>query len=62
MVMKLDLAKSYDKVNLTFLRLVLLKLSLSLEVVNWIMGCVSSTKFHGAHQWISLRFFKASWA
>ena len=34
MVMKLNLAKAYDKLSWTFLRLVLLEIGLSLEVTN----------------------------
>lgn len=37
--------KAYDRVNWTFLRLVLLQIGLSTEVVNWIMECFSTTNF-----------------
>ena len=45
MVLKLDLEKSFDKVNWTYLRLILLQIGVPLEGVNWIMGCVSTVKF-----------------
>jgi hypothetical protein len=45
MVLKLDLIKAYDIVDWGFLRLVLLHVGLSLEVTNWIMGCVTSANY-----------------
>lgn len=45
LVLKLDLIKAYDRVNWVFLTLVLLQVGLSLEVVNWIMGCLRSANF-----------------
>lgn len=44
-VLKLDLMKAFDRVDWTFLRLILLQAGLPFEVVNWIMGCVSSANF-----------------
>ena len=43
--LKLDLSKSYDKVSWTFIRLVLIKLGMNMELVEWIMGCIQSTSF-----------------
>ena len=45
LLMKIDLAKEYDKVDWGFLHLVLLQIGLFVEVTNWIMACVSSTNF-----------------
>ena len=42
MVLKLDLVKALDKVNWSFLRLVLLQIGIPSTFVNWIMGCVES--------------------
>ena len=43
--LKMDKIEAYDRVNWTFLRLVLLQIGLSVDVVNWIMECVTSTNF-----------------
>jgi hypothetical protein len=45
LVLKLDLVKAYDRVDWGFLRLVLLQVGMSLEVTDWIMGCVTSTNY-----------------
>jgi len=45
MILKMDLWKAYDKVIWVFLRLILLQFGLPFEVVEWIMGCVSSDCF-----------------
>jgi len=45
LVLKLDLQKSYDCVNLDFLKLVLLKTGIGLKLTNWIMSCVNTRSF-----------------
>ena len=45
MVLKLDLVKAFDRVNWTFLRLLLIQIGIPLMGVNWIMGCVFSSCF-----------------
>ena len=45
LILKMDMIKAYDRVNCTFLRLVLLQIGLTVEVVNWVMECVSMTNF-----------------
>ena len=35
--LKLDLSKAYDRVGYIFVRLVLIKIGVALEVVEWIM-------------------------
>ena len=45
MVLKLDLVKAFDRVNWTFLRLMLIHIGIPLIGVNWIMGCVTNACF-----------------
>ena len=45
MVLKLDLSKAFDRVNWSFLRLILLQIGMPFEGVNWIMGCLSLVNF-----------------
>ena len=43
--LNLDLSKAYDRVGWTFVRLLLIKIGVALEVIEWIMGCLLSTSF-----------------
>ena len=45
LILKLDLSKAFDKVNWSYLRLILLQIGVPLMGVNWIMGCLTSTNF-----------------
>ena len=38
--LKLDLSKAYDRVSWFFARLMMIKIGLALEVVEWVMGCL----------------------
>ena len=58
LILKMDLVKAYDRVNLNFLRLVLLQIGLPLNVTNWIMGNVSSTYFSVLINGNPTNFFK----
>jgi hypothetical protein len=60
LVLKLDMMKSYDRVDWRFLRLVLLQIGLILEATNWIMGCVSSTNFSVLINGSPSSFFRSS--
>jgi len=43
--MKLDLENAYDKVKWMYMRLLMDKIGMRVQVVNWIMGCISSPNF-----------------
>jgi len=60
MFLKIDLKKAYDRVNCTFLRLVLIQIGLKQNVVQWIMGCVSSVSFSILINGSPSKFFKAT--
>ena len=60
LVLKLDLVKALDRVNWTFIRLLLIQIGNPLLGVNWIMGCVSSSCFVVLVNGPPLDFFPAS--
>ena len=45
LILKLDLSKAFDKLNWSYLRLILLQIGVPLMGVNWIMGFLSSVNF-----------------
>ena len=44
-ILKMDLIKTYDRVDWTFLCFVHIYIDLLVEVTNWIMACMTSTTF-----------------
>jgi len=58
LILKMDLVKSYDKVNRNFMRLIMLQIRLPPEVTNWIMGCVSIVCYYVLVNGKSTSFFK----
>ena len=57
-ILKLDMVKAYDRVSWDILRLVLLQVGLSLEAINWIMGCINSPNFAVLENCEPTSFFK----
>ena len=45
LILKLDMVKAFDCVNWSFIRLILIHIGVPLLVVNWIMGCLTTTNF-----------------
>ena len=44
-ILKLDLIKAFDRVNWTYIHLILIQIGTPLLTVNWILGCLTSAKF-----------------
>jgi hypothetical protein len=44
-ILKLGLSKPYDRINWTFLRLILIKMGIHISSINWIMGRIESALF-----------------
>ena len=60
LILNLDLVKSFDIVNWSFIKLILLQIGVPLLGVNWIMGCLSSANFVVLVNGTPSNFFGAS--
>ena len=60
MVLKLDLDKAYDKVDRSFLQLVLLQIGIPHSTSLWIMSCVTSASFAVLVNGSPTSYFKGS--
>ena len=60
LVLELDLTKAFDRVNWSFIRLILLQIGMPLEGINWIMGCITSVNFSLLINGSPTHFFTAS--
>jgi hypothetical protein len=58
--MKLDLSKAHDRSFWLYLRVILLHIGFGVQMVNWIMGCLSSISFVIIIYGSTSRFFKPS--
>ena len=60
LVLKLDLTKAFDRVNWSYIKLILMQIGMPLEGVNWIMGCITSVNFSLLINGSTSHFFTAS--
>jgi hypothetical protein len=58
-VIKLDLSKSFNRVNWLYIRMLLIHLGFGLDFVNWIMACLNSVSFSILLNGLSTIFFQA---
>ena len=43
--MKFELFKAYDSIDWSYIRLLLLKIGLSIPIIRWIMSCITSVRY-----------------
>ena len=60
LILKLDFVKAFDRVNWSYIRLILIQIGVPLMGVNWIMGCLTSTNFVVLINGTPSNFFRAS--
>jgi len=58
-ILKIDLTKAYDCVDWGFLRILLAKIGLRSQCINWIMACIENVKYAVIINGIPSSFFKA---
>lgn len=44
-IMNIDLLKAYDRVDWSYIRMLLLKMGIPMGAIRWIMGCISSVRY-----------------
>ena len=58
--LNIDLIKSYDRMDLSYLKLILLQIGLSLDMVEWIMSAITIARFVVLINSVPTEFFKGS--
>ena len=59
-ILKLDLTKAFDRVDWSYVRLILIQIGIPLLTVNWIMACITSVNFAVLVNGTPSPFFTAS--
>eukprot|EP00253_Pinus_taeda_P001568 PITA_01568 len=57
-VIKIDLSKAYDRVNWTYIRLLLTHLGFKVDFISWIMGCITDVSYAILINGAATPFFK----
>ena len=61
MILKIDLAKAFDQASWLYIRMLLTHLGFSLQVINWIMCCITSVSYSIIINGAATNFFHAEW-
>ena len=59
MVLKIDLSKAYDRVNWTYLRVIMSKMGFSVPFITWVMSNISSISFVVLINGVASTFFRS---
>ena len=59
-IMKIDLMKAYDSLDWSYIRLVLLKIGLSIPIIRWIMTCITTVWYAVIINSLPTAFFDAT--
>ena len=59
MVLKIDLSKAYDRVNWTYLWVIMTKMGFSVPFITWVMSSISSVSFDVLINGVASSFFRS---
>eukprot|EP00253_Pinus_taeda_P033161 PITA_33161 len=57
-VIKIDLSKAYDRINWSYIRLILTHLGFKVDFIRWVMGCITDVSYAILINGASTPFFK----
>ena len=60
-VLKIDLSKAYDRVNWTYLRVIMSKMGFSVPFITWVMSSITSVSFVVLINGVASTFFRSGW-
>jgi len=58
-ILKIDLAKAFDRVDWTYIKMLLIHLGFPLSFTNWIMACITTPSYSLLINWSASPFFHA---